>query len=357
MSDQNSVYRILDAAIHRAGEGLRVVEDHLRMARGDAYLSSMAKRLRHELTQAAGSLPQTELVMARDSQRDVGRHLTTESEFQRGSEHDLVMANLSRTQQALRTIEEYGKTVSSELAYAVEQIRYDVYTLEKAIVTSMLSQQRLEQANLCVLIDGCGSIDRLTRMVEELIDAGVDLLQFRDKRLTDRDQMVAGLRLTELTRGTHTQWIMNDRSDLALAAGAHGVHLGQDDLHVADARQIVGANRLVGVSTHAIEQARQAVLDGANYIGVGPTYPSRTKTFKDFPGLQLLRSVAQEIQLPAFAIGGITPQNLGPVLETGIRRIAVRHCVVSAPRPGEVARELKRQLTSEAPTQRRITRS
>ena len=95
--------------------------------------------------------------------------------------------------------------------------------------------------------------------------------------------------LRELTRGTDTLFIMNDRPDLAALCHADGVHLGQEDLSVKDARAIVGPDALIGVSTHTIEQARQAVLDGANYIGVGPTFPSGTKQFEKFPGLDFLR--------------------------------------------------------------------
>ena len=115
--------------------------------------------------------------------------------------------------------------------------------------------------------------------------------------------------------------IVNDRPDLARLGRADGVHLGQEDLSVKDARAIVGPEALIGVSTHRIEQARQAVLDGANYIGVGPTFPSGTKQFESSPALDFLRAVAAEIRLPAFAIGGITPGNLAEVLAAGIGRV------------------------------------
>ena len=107
---------------------------------------------------------------------------------------------------------------------------------------------------------------------------------------------------------------MNDRPDLAVLAGADGVHVGQEELSVKDARRIVGPSALVGVSTHSIQQARAAVLDGANYIGVGPTFPSGTKTFAAFTGVELLQAVQAEIRLPAFAIGGVTAANLPQVL-------------------------------------------
>ena len=111
--------------------------------------------------------------------------------------------------------------------------------------------------------------------------------------------------------------IINDRADIAAAVGADGVHVGQEDLSVKDARAIVGTRMLIGVSTHNIEQARAAVLDGANYLGAGPTFASRTKSFDDFAGLDYLREVSSEIRLPTFAIGGITAENLPSVMAAG----------------------------------------
>ena len=111
-----------------------------------------------------------------------------------------------------------------------------------------------------------------------------------------------------------------------------------------DARRILGVQGLIGVSTHSIEQARAAVLDGADYIGVGPTFPSRTKKFSEFTGTVLLRAVADEIRLPAFAIGGITADNLPEVLATGFTRIAVGEAVTVAKNPAAVATELLNTL-------------
>jgi len=133
---------------------------------------------------------------------------------------------------------------------------------------------------------------------------------------------------------------MNDRPDLAALSRADGVHVGQEELTVKDARSIVGPEALLGVSTHSIEQARQAVLEGANYLGVGPTFPSDTKQFEKFPGLPLLRQVAAEIRLPAFAIGGITAENLPEVLATGVTRVAVSGAIAAADEPVAAARVL-----------------
>jgi thiamine-phosphate pyrophosphorylase len=138
--------------------------------------------------------------------------------------------------------------------------------------------------------------------------------------------------------------IINDRPDIAALADADGVHLGQDDLRVKDAREIVGPRRLIGVSTHSIDQARTAVLNGANYLGVGPTFPSQTKSFDEFPGLEFVREVAAEIRLPAFAIGGVTLQNVGEVIAAGLPRAAVASAVTAAAKPQAAATALRAVL-------------
>ena len=137
---------------------------------------------------------------------------------------------------------------------------------------------------------------------------------------------------------------INDRPDIAPLCDADGAHVGQDDLSVRAARRIVGPDRLVGLSTHSVEQACRAVLEGADYIGVGPVFSSSTKQFATLAGLDLVRRVADEITLPWFAIGGIDPSNVNQVVEAGAQRLAVSGAICSADDPGNAARELCDQL-------------
>src|SRR5262249_29175644 len=136
------------------------------------------------------------------------------------------------------------------------------------------------------------------------------------------------MQLRRITRGTKTLCIINDRADIAAIVGADGVHIGQEDLSVKDSRTVVGPRMLIGVSTHNIEQARAAVLDGANYLGAGPTFASRTKSFDAFAGPGYLREIAGEIRLPTFAIGGIASVNVDQVVASGLERIAVSSTVI-----------------------------
>ncbi len=347
--EKNSIFRILDAANNRTGEGLRVVEDYVRMVLGDAFLSKQLKQLRHDLAEAMKPLDLGSQILARDSEGDVGRNLQTTTEYQRSSDQEVLKANLTRVQQSLRAIEEFTKTIDAGVSKNVEQLRYRSYTLEKAVMVTRLSLQSLKDAHLYVLIDGTHwkeSPEKFEAAVQTLIDAKVDLIQFRDKTLSDRDHVTIGKRLTELTRPTSARWIMNDRADLALATDADGVHLGQDDISVSDGRRLVGASKLIGVSTHSLDQARQAVIDGANYIGVGPVFPSTTKAFDSHVGLELVSEVAGEIKLPAFAIGGINVDNVSDVVKAGFSRVAVSAAVSGADDPLSAAKALKSMLVS-----------
>lgn len=340
--------RILDAALNRASEGLRVVEDYLRMVLDDGHLAQLAKQLRHDLATAAAVLPTQLRHASRDTLGDVGTRNATATEQVRRSPVDVATASFSRTAQALRSIEEYGKLVDGELAARCESIRYRLYTLEKAWSTTHASLARLAGAQLYVLVDGCDSEGEFAQLAESLVEAGADVLQLRDKQLDDRALLGRAERLMAATRGTPTLAIVNDRADIAAAAHAHGVHLGQNELPVAAARRILGPEILIGVSTHCILQARQAVLDGATYLGAGPTFASGTKQFDHFPGLDYLRQVAAEVSLPTFAIGGITVDNLPDVLATGITRVAVAGAVTGAENPAAAVANLRAKLDEMA---------
>ncbi len=337
-----SVHRLLDAAANRAGEALRVVEDYLRFVLNDGHLCGQCKQLRHDLTALLANLPMEKRLAMRQTDEDVGTTIATQREYQRYSSADVLHANFARLEESLRSLEEYAKIDTPPIAAHLEQFRYRVYTLHKAVGVTVDSIQRLADARLYVLIDGGESTVDFQVKCAAIVEAGVNIIQLRDKRLNDRELLERANILREITSPTPTLFIVNDRPDLALLAGADGVHVGQEELSVHQVRGIGGGEMLVGVSTHNIEQARQAVLDGANYIGVGPTFASSTKQFDDFPGLDFIRQVAAEIRLPAFAIGGITLDNVSQVIEAGLHRVAASAAIGD----GDDARRLLEILSS-----------
>jgi thiamine-phosphate pyrophosphorylase len=326
---RRTALRIIDANINRATEGLRVVEEFCRFGLSDVHLTRRCKELRHQLSEALATIGLAPLQAARDTDEDVGTAISTPAESNRTSLEHIATANWERIKQALRVIEEYVKLVSAKTAARIESLRYQAYTLEKACAITADSQRRLIEARLYVLIDAVSSECAWVERVRGLIDGGVDAIQLRAKERTDVALLTRARLLRQVIDESSLRplFIMNDRADLAVLARADGVQVGQEDLPVREVRQIVGPDLLVGVSTHNLEQARQAVLDGANYLGCGPVFPSGTKHFDHFPGLDFLREVASEIALPAFAIGGITQSNLPQVLASGITRVAVGRAI------------------------------
>jgi thiamine-phosphate pyrophosphorylase len=340
-----AVWRILDANFNRAAEGLRVVEEYSRFALEDAFLTRRLKEMRHSLTAVALSLDSESLrLIFRDTKQDVGTSITTRAETIREGVSDVALASFQRVQQALRSLEEYGKIVSQDIAQQCEAIRYDCYTLEKAIVGVRNRSTVLNSARVYVLLDGKKDAGNFERIATEIVEHA-DVIQLRDKQLADGHLLSRAKLLRAITRNTPCLFIVNDRPDIAILSEADGVHLGQDELSVREARRLVGESRFIGVSTHSIAQVRCAILDGANYLGCGPTFPSRTKTFGSFPGVDFLREAASETSLPCFAIGGIGLENVDQVIEAGFFRVALQNAISDgdAP-PKEVIRRFKEKL-------------
>jgi thiamine-phosphate pyrophosphorylase len=352
--EETAAWRTIDANFNRAVEGLRVVEDHARFVLNDAFLAERCKTLRHDLTVAIKTLDDAnQRLIARDTLGDVGTSITTSQEAERLSLADVVAANWQRVSQALRVLEEFAKLLGSN-ATDFENLRYWTYTYAKAFAANDRGQDIWRDRRLYVLIDGRASAAEFDSFAAKLICAGVDVIQLRDKRLNDRELLARAQQLRSLIDGIPADkprplFIVNDRPDIAILARADGVHVGQDELPVSEVRRIVGTQLQIGVSTHDIDQARSAVLEGADYLGCGPTFPSATKSFTEFPGLEFLKQVAAEISLPAFAIGGITADNLPHVRDIGFTRVAIGSAITQAADVSVVIAELRKALGRGSP--------
>jgi thiamine-phosphate pyrophosphorylase len=338
--------RVLDANFNRAREAARVLEDYCRFARDDRGLTARVKELRHGMAAAAARLPAHLLLAARDTVRDVGTGVTAAGEYDRGTPAEVAAVNLKRLQESLRSLEEFGKLFGPDLGRELEALRYSAYTLERAVVGGGRALPRLSAARLYVLLTGSQCRASLDWTIERAAAGGADVIQLREKGLSDRELVARARDVREWTRRAGVLFVVNDRPDVARLVGADGVHLGQDDLPVKDARRVVGPDALIGVSTHTLDQVRRAVLDGADYLGVGPVFPSRTKPFDHFPGLDFVREAAAETSLPAFALGGIAPDNVGRVAAAGARRVAVGAAVAAADDPEAAARLLREGLAN-----------
>jgi thiamine-phosphate pyrophosphorylase len=343
---EHKINRLLDAASNRACEAVRVVEDIARFVFDDRLLTKEWKEFRHNLAAALQDLSAEIRFAFRQTETDVGASITLASEVKRSSTADLLAANLARLQQALRSLEESSKLLDVKLAQKIEALRYRSYVLASATQTMEVSIQRLQDVRLCVLIDGGASEKEYSQLIDLLLSAEVGAIQLRDKEMIDAELVHRARLLVEKTRGRKTLSIINDRPDIVVLAGADGVHVGQSDLSVKDARQVLGPGGLIGVSTHNAEQLSKAVLDGANYAGIGPIFESETKTFASHGGLALIEQVADQTALPVFAIGGINLKNADAVIQAGIRRVAVASGITRAIDPRSVAVALNERLCS-----------
>jgi thiamine-phosphate pyrophosphorylase len=177
------------------------------------------------------------------------------------------------------------------------------------------------------------------------IRGGADVIQLRAKSGPLGPLYEAARRVAPLARSAGVALIINDHADVARAAGADGVHLGQEDLPIAAAREILGPGRLIGKSTHSFEQALAADAEGADYIGFGPIFPTPTKPAYGSIGLNGIRGVSARARIPVVCIGGIDPGNVGQVMQAGALCVAAVRAVCAAEDPEAATRELKRALT------------
>lgn len=338
------VHRILDANFNRAREALRVIEDFARFILDDEALCSTAKQLRTRLRQLYGRFEAAALLASRDTPGDVGTRISSAGEGRRAGAADVATAACKRLSEALRTLEEYAKTEAPDAAAQFESLRYEAYTLEARLAGRLATAGRLEPVRLYVLVTSRLCRGDPAATAEAAIAGGADCIQLREKDAPDREVLRLARRLREVTRQAGVLLIVNDRPDIAALAGADGVHLGQDDLPLADARRLLRPGAIVGRSTHELAQARAAIEEGADYIGVGPMFASATKDAGAVAGVPYLRQVVSQVALPHVAIGGITAANVGQLVEAGAKRVAVCSAVIAAADPAAVAADIKSRL-------------
>jgi thiamine-phosphate pyrophosphorylase len=202
--------------------------------------------------------------------------------------------------------------------------------------------ERLRAAHLYLVCD-----ERSDAFVTSAIRGGVDMVQLRVKGGLDEELLRAAHRYRTLCRESDALLIVNDRPDLAAEAGADGVHVGQDDVDVAEARSMVGEERLVGLSTHSPAQIEAAAEAGVDYIGVGPVNATPTKPGRPAVGLELVAYAARRATMPFFAIGGIDARNAAAVRAAGATRIAVVRALTQAEDVETAARQLRAAIGQE----------
>ncbi len=201
-------------------------------------------------------------------------------------------------------------------------------------------------ANIYAITDERLSLGRpVTDIVQQLLDAGVSIIQYREKEKSSKIMLQDCINIKKLTEKAHACFIVNDHIDIALLCNADGVHIGQDDLPFDEVRKLIGPEKIIGLSTHNPEQAQQAVLLGADYIGVGPIYETKTKKDVCAPvTVTYLDWVVEHINIPFVAIGGIKLHNIKNIVQHGAKCCALVSEIVSAPNIATRISELRSKM-------------
>ena len=332
--------RVFDANLNRAREALRLCEDWSRFVLDDAALCADLKILRHDLA-GATKFHAEQSMTSRDTRADVGTAISTPAEQRRSDLGAAVTAAGKRFGEAARVIEEVLKTVDPTSAAVVEQVRYRFYTIEQRLAATIRPETKLRDVRIYVILTEAVCKADWLATAEACLAGGAEAIQLREPDMDAAELLRRAKILAELCKVGGALSIINDRPDIALLSGADGVHVGQTDLPPEEARRIVGRDKFVGVSTHNLEQIKAARLAGADYVGVGPVFPSTTKPRNIDPGLSFAKAAAELNALPTFAIGGITAGNAPSVWQTAITGLAVASAVTMSDDPAAAVKALR----------------
>jgi thiamine-phosphate pyrophosphorylase len=361
-----AVYRIIDANFNRAREALRVIEDFCRFSLNSAPLTTCAKQLRHALSVAISKLDAAQLIAARDSLGDVGVGTMVDNQLQRSDLKDCFTAGCKRLTESLRTLAEMTQTLNPEVAQTIEKLRFSAYTLEKDIVLFSDTAEKFKPVRLYIIISSSLPADVFS-LTHRCLAGGADCIQLRAKsagRLTagiDDDKLFAlASEFVKVCKDAGVLSIINDRVDIAVAAGADGVHLGQNDIPIEQVRKLQLVPLIIGKSTHSLKQlcaacppkgevSLQADEELPTYVSLGPVFSTSTKPNTEPVGLDYVKQATEILGRTGIghvAIGGITLDNVEDVLKAGAKAIAVCSAVTEADDPTSACKALKEKITA-----------
>jgi thiamine-phosphate pyrophosphorylase len=326
------LYTAIDANINRALEGVRVCEDILRFCLHRSDISTRAKEIRHGITEASRLFPRDLLLHGRDVEADGQKFVDLGGEGKRESLDDLCSANLHRAMEAVRSLEEFGKLALPDMpGNPFQEIRFKLYSLEREVVPALRREAlmaRFSRALYAVLDPSYMPGVHYGDAARAMIRGGASMIQLRMKGGSRKDVLETARDLATLCRAESVVFIVNDHVDVAVLAGADGVHLGINDLEAADARQLLPPGMIVGVSVYTPDGLALAAPAGADYIAVGPVFDTDYKTEKGSirlrgSGVELVARAKKLASVPVVAIGGITAAGAGKVIAAGADAVAV----------------------------------
>ena len=345
---QKSLYRIIDANFNRAREALRVIEEFCRFALNCEPLTERTKQLRHELASFMSQLDQGRLIAARDTLADVGAGKTVQNQISRTDLKDCFTAAAKRLPEALRVLGEMTQTLNPDLAQKIENLRFAAYALEKDVTIAGDTTEKFGRVRLYVIISSSLPADVIS-LTQKCIAGAADCIQLRAKDMQDNELFALAEQFTQLCRDANVLSIINDRADVAVASAADGVHLGQSNLPIEQARKIQLTPLIIGQTTHTIEQLCRACKQDPTYVSLGPVFATSTKPGLKPVGLEYVTKAAEALTSTGIchvAVGGINLDNIGRVIDAGAEKIAVCSAVTGTPDPAEACRALKQKINT-----------
>jgi len=349
MKNNNPCIRILDANLNRVSEGIRVIEDIFRFEYENSTMTETLRQLRHRVrntSQIRTSLLLKNRQVASDPGLAISKRLDID---QRKAQSDILHANFKRIQEGLRAIEEALKSMNKyDIAKEYEHIRFQTYSIEKQCYLEKSGRINTIFPSTdiyCLTAESlsCGR-SNLT-VVKEMIQAGIRIIQYREKEKPFDEKYQECLKIREMTKANDVTFIVNDHVDLALMTQADGVHIGQTDYPIEAVRALTGNNFIIGVSTHSPEQALKAIEAGADYIGVGPIYSTKTKKDVCDPvGHAYLEFAVQNITIPFVTIGGIKEHNIHEVIHLGATCVGIVSEITGADNIGEKIQAIRTKI-------------
>jgi thiamine-phosphate pyrophosphorylase len=345
---ERAVYRIIDANFNRAREATRVMEEFCRFALNCRPLTERTMQLRHELSAAIDGLDAGRLISSRDTLGDVGVDTRAKNQLQRADLQDCFTAAGKRLPEALRALSETVQTINPELARKIENLRYTAYTLEKDIVLFSSAAEKFGRVRLYVIISSNLPADVIS-LSHRCVAGGADCVQLRTKDIEDDKLFVLAAEFVKVCREGGVLSIINDRTDIAVTAGADGVHLGQNDLPTEYARKLQLAPLIIGRSTHSLKQLRAACDERPAYVSLGPVFSTPTKPTAQPVGLDYVKQGTKMLGgtgIAHVAIGGIKLDNVEDVLNAGANAIAVCSAVTEATDPTAACRAFKERIAA-----------
>ena len=337
----NRIAQLIDANLDRAREGLRVMEDWCRFGLKRSDFSIQIKDWRQQLGVHHHNIYRKARLISTDPAMGVSHPL----QKVRSTPEAVFIANSSRVQEALRVIEEFTRITDPNLCEIASKIRYETYEIEIKILNTTEGINKRQTLRDCSVYLVTTNTRNLEDIVLQALKAGVKIVQYREKFLQDNEKISQAKCLASLCKKFNSLFIVNDRIDIALAVDADGIHLGQDDIPTKIARELLGTEKIIGRSTHCLEDIKNAEKECCDYIGIGPIFSSKTKKQLNPIGIDYLKKGLSETLLPAFAIGGINNSNIRKLNKINNLRIAVSNAIINSNAPFSRTKELLKFLT------------